>query len=60
MQSTSSELETGRVSFSDYFQDLEDPRSHINRRYDLLDIVFLTLSAVLSGAAMVPRTSVPA
>ena len=38
------------MSFIDHFQDLEDPRSHINRRHDLLDIVFLTLSAIISGA----------
>ncbi len=38
------------MSFLAHFADLPDPRSHINRAYDLLDIVFLTVSAVLSGA----------
>ena len=38
------------MSFLDHFSNLSDPRSHINRRHDLLDIVFLTVSAVLSGA----------
>jgi predicted transposase YbfD/YdcC len=38
------------MSFLDHFADLPDPRSHINRAYDLLDIVFLTVAAVLSGA----------
>ena len=36
--------------FLDHFENLEDPRSTINRRHDLLDIVFLTVSAMLSGA----------
>lgn len=38
------------MSFLDHFADLPDPRSHVNRTYDLLDIVFLTVCAVLSGA----------
>lgn len=38
------------MSFLQHFAELPDPRSHINRTYDLLDIVFLTVSAVLSGA----------
>lgn len=38
------------MSFIDHFQTLEDPRSHINRRHELLDVLFLTLSAVLAGA----------
>ncbi|MFZ0258032.1 MAG: transposase family protein [Gammaproteobacteria bacterium] len=36
--------------FIEHFQDLKDPRSHTNRRHDLLDTVFLSLSAILSGA----------
>ncbi len=38
------------MSFLQHFAELPDPRSHINRTYDLLDIVFLTVCAVLSGA----------
>ena len=38
------------MCFLDHFSGLEDPRSTINRRHDLLDVVFLTVSAVLSGA----------
>jgi len=50
MQPNPQRWETARMSFIDHFQDLEDPRSHITRRHDLLDIVFLTLSAIMSGA----------
>ena len=38
------------MSFLDHFASLPDPRSHINRTYDLLDVVFLSVCAVLSGA----------
>lgn len=38
------------MSFLEHFAELPDPRSHINRSHDLLDIVFLTVTAVLSGA----------
>jgi len=38
------------MAFMDYFQELEDPRSHINRTHNLLDVLFLTISAMLSGA----------
>ena len=38
------------MSFIDHFSDLEDPRSDINKRYELLDIVFLVATAVMSGA----------
>ena len=41
---------TRPMSFLQHFAELPDPRSHINRSYDLLDIVFLTVCAVLSGA----------
>ncbi len=37
-------------SFLQHFGELPGPRSHINRTYDFLDIVFLTVCAVLSGA----------
>ncbi|HFE39499.1 MAG TPA: ISAs1 family transposase [Gammaproteobacteria bacterium] len=38
------------MNFLEHFQTLDDPRSHINRKHDLLDILFLTLSAILSGS----------
>ncbi len=38
------------MAFIDYFNELEDPRSHINRSHDLLDVLFLTIAATLSGA----------
>lgn len=38
------------MSFLKHFADLPDPRSHINRKHDLLDVVFLCVCAVLSGA----------
>lgn len=38
------------MNFLEHFQPLDDPRSHINRKHDLLDILFLTISAILSGS----------
>jgi hypothetical protein len=38
------------MSFLGCFENLEDSRTDINKHYDLLDIIFLTMSAVLSGA----------
>ena len=38
------------MSFIDHFAMIEDPRSHINMKHDFLDILFLTVSAVMSGA----------
>ena len=38
------------MSFMKHFEHLPDPRSHINRRHDLLDIMFLNVAATLSGA----------
>ena len=38
------------MSFIDHFDSLEDTRSHINKKYELLDIIFLTVVAMLSGA----------
>ena len=38
------------MSFIDHFDNLEDTRSHINKKHELLDIVFLTVVAILSGA----------
>lgn len=36
--------------FIERFSILEDPRTDINKKYELLDILFLTATAVLSGA----------
>ena len=38
------------MSFIDHFGELQDTRSHINKKHDLLDVIFLTVSAILSGA----------
>ena len=38
------------MAFIDHFATIDDPRSHINRKHDFLDSLFLTVSAVLSGA----------
>jgi len=38
------------VSILDYFNALEDPRSHINRLHVLGDLVVISIAAVLSGA----------
>ncbi|EJH8886288.1 ISAs1 family transposase [Salmonella enterica] len=38
------------MCFIDHFSALDDPRKNINIRYDFLDIVFLTVCAVVSGA----------
>lgn len=38
------------MAFIEHFNELEDTRSHINKRHDLLDIIFLTIVAILSGA----------
>ena len=38
------------MSFLQQFAELPEPRSQINRNDDFLDIVFLTVCAVLSGA----------
>ena len=38
------------MAFMDHFKQLTDPRSHINKRHDLHDILFLVVSAILSGA----------
>lgn len=38
------------MAFLDYFDTLEDPRSRINKTHDLLDVLFLTIAAILSGA----------
>ncbi len=38
------------MSFLTHFIDVSDPRTHINVKHDFLDVIFLTVSAVLSGA----------
>lgn len=38
------------MSFINHFESLEDTRSHINKKHELLDIIFLTVVAILSGA----------
>ena len=38
------------MSFITHFESLEDKRSHINKKHDLLDVIFLTVVAILSGA----------
>lgn len=38
------------MSFIDHFDELQDTRSHINKKHDLLDVIFLTVTAILSGA----------
>jgi hypothetical protein len=43
-------LEQRAMAFMDLFGDLADPRSHINQRHDLHDILILTVAAIMSGA----------
>ena len=38
------------MNFDPHFKSLQDGRIDINIRYELLDIVFLTLVAILCGA----------
>jgi predicted transposase YbfD/YdcC len=38
------------MSFIEHFSIIEDPRKDINVKYDFIDILFLTVSAVVSGA----------
>ncbi len=38
------------MTLIEHFSQIEDPRSHINVKHDLLDVLFLCVSAVLSGA----------
>lgn len=38
------------MSFLSHFSELSDPRSHINVKHDFIDVMFLAVSAVLSGA----------
>ena len=38
------------VSILDYFRDLEDPRSTVNRKHLLGDLIVISICGVLSGA----------
>lgn len=38
------------MSFLVHLEEIEDTRQNINKSYELLDIIFLTMAAVLSGA----------
>ena len=38
------------MSFLNHFNSIEDTRSHINQKHNLLDIIFLTVVAIVSGA----------
>ncbi len=38
------------MDFLHHFEQLEDNRRDINLEYDLIDIIFLTMAALLSGA----------
>ena len=38
------------MTFITHLEGLEDSRTDINKNYDLVDIVFLTMAAILSGA----------
>ena len=45
--------ETIRIGMDDvvrHFEELEDPRSQINRRHPLVSVVVISLMAVLAGA----------
>jgi predicted transposase YbfD/YdcC len=42
--------ETDIVSILDYFTELEDPRSHINRKHLLGDLIVISICAVIAGA----------
>lgn len=39
-----------QMCFIDHFSALDDPRRNINVKYDFLDIIFLTVCTVVSGA----------
>ena len=40
----------GPASFHDHFQDLHDPRVERTRKHPLINIVFIAVCGVLSGA----------
>lgn len=37
------------MSFVDYFESITDPRKDINAKHNLLDVIFLTITGVISG-----------
>lgn len=37
------------MSFIDYFGEIPDPRKDINVKRNLLDVIFLTITAIISG-----------
>ena len=37
------------MSFIDYFGSITDPRTDINVKHELLDVIFLTITGVVSG-----------
>ena len=37
------------MSFIDYFGSVTDPRADINVKHELLDVIFLTITGVVSG-----------
>lgn len=40
----------GSVSFAQHFEDLQDPRVERTRRHPLINVVFMAVCGVLSGA----------
>ncbi len=43
-------IETEVESIRDYFRSLEDPRSTINRKHLLGDLIVISICAVIAGA----------
>ena len=37
------------MSLFDHLSLIEDPRSHVNQRHNLVDVLFLVFSAISSG-----------
>ncbi len=44
------ELEDGLIPIAEHFGKLEDPRNGRAKRHELLDIIVITLCAVICGA----------
>jgi DDE family transposase len=38
------------ATFMEHFSDLKDPRDDKNKKHQLMDILFLVIAAVISGA----------
>lgn len=46
-----SELENASLgSIAEYFEDLPDPRSSVNREHLLVDVIVISICAVIAGA----------